>query len=357
MSIRLRRGHRGAASVEMALSMIVLIPIFLYAIFLDDLLRYSLDAQEAALSTVWDYTTQDYSKDLPQNRSGSAGTEIQYFSRLTFCDHESGIDRTDRQGGDGSYLDCSDPDHHKAVVAHVCWMNSNAKQVTCEAPDRGAGSSVEPRHRMYQNEYTKGGLVKCSARAVVENYMLPETFLPQFGKEPKLVKKNWKGEGDVHSNAEAGVGGEDGNAYFLKEQKLAIITDTWAITENADREPGDKGGGEMYSRVDFVYSRSPKYATMAQAYATFSQKITQDLLSPLALVMGDSPLKPNLAVKPHDGRTPTPSISMAQEGRGGGKANYFTTEWKDWDSNKSEAIYKHGQRGEWYMGCKDAEKC
>ncbi|NBD07621.1 MULTISPECIES: hypothetical protein [Corallococcus] len=356
MSPRLRRGPRGAASVEMALSMIVLIPIFLYSIFLDDLLRYSLDAQEAALSTVWDYTTQDYTQPLKPNRTGSGGTQIQYFSRLTFCDHESGLDRTDKKGSDGSYLDCSDPDHHKAVVAHVCWMNNNAKQVTCEEPEKGAGGGMEPRYLMYRGQYTNGGLVKCSARAVVENYMLPETFLPQFGKEPKLVKKNWKGEGDVHGNAEAGTGGKDGNAYFLKQQQMSIITDTWALTKEADTEPGDKSG-ELHDRVSSAYRTSVKYLSMAEAYATFSQRITQDLLSPLALVMGDSPLSPNLAIKPHDGRTPTPSISIKQEGRGGRGANYFTTEWKDWDSNKSESIYKHGQRGEWYLGCKDAEKC
>lgn len=345
MSPRLRRGPRGAASVEMALSMIVLIPIFLYAIFLDDLLRYSLDAQEAALSTVWDFTTQDYTR--------SAGSGVQHNARLTFCDHESGIDRTDKKGGDGSYLDCSDPDHHKAVVAHVCWLNDNAEQVTCTAPDTGAASLTEPRHRMYQSEFTNGGLVKCSARAVVENYMLPKTFLPQFSNGEDLVKFNWKGKGDVHGNAQKGT---DDNAYFLKKQQLSIITDTWALTKEADTEPGDKSG-EMHERVNFAYTRSLSYASMAQGYMDFSQKITQDLLSPLALLMGDSPLSPNLAIKPHDGRTPTPSISIKQEGRGGSGANYFTTEWKDWDSNKSEAIYKHGERGEWYMGCKDSEEC
>jgi hypothetical protein len=343
MSTRLRRG---AASVEMALSMIVLIPIFLYSIFLDDLLRYSLDAQEAALSTVWDFTTQDYTV--------SAGPNVQRNARLTFCDHESGLDRTDKKGGDGSYLDCSDPDHHKAVVAHVCWLNddeSKARQITCSAPDTGAGGSMEPRHRMYQGQFTNGGLIQCDAKAVVENYMLPEQFMPQFSKEQKLVKHKW--QGDVHGNAQAG---RTETAYFLKAQQMSLITDTWALTKEADEEPGSKSG-EMYDRVNFAYNRSLKYASMVSSYATFSQKITQDLLSPLALVMGDSPLTPNVAIKPHDGRTPTPSISIGQEGRGGRGANYFTTEWKDWDTNKSEGIYKHGQRGDWYMGCKDAEQC
>ncbi|RYZ38164.1 MAG: hypothetical protein EOO71_25160 [Myxococcaceae bacterium] len=351
MNRRLHVRSRGAASVEMALSMIVLIPIFLYALFLDDLLRYSLDAQEGALSTVWDFTVQDYTK---------APTQVERFARLTFCDHESGIDRTNAIGGDGSYLDCSDTDHHKSLVAHVCWMNDNAKQVTCTEGDKNAGSSIDPTHRGFQGEFTTGGLVRCSARAVVENYMLPEQFLPQFSKE-KLVKKNWGKDnvGAVHENSQAGVEGTgrtDGNAYFLKEQKMAILTDTWALTQEADTEPGDKSG-EIYDRVNFTYRRAPRYGIMAGDYATFSQKITQDLLSPLALAMGDSPLTPNVGIKPHTGSTPTPSIEISQEGRGGSSARYFTTEWRDWDSNKSMGIYQSGDRGDWYMGCKDAEKC
>ncbi|NTX57583.1 hypothetical protein HR086_40425, partial [Myxococcus sp. CA039A] len=54
------RAARGAAAVETALCMLVIIPVFMYALFLDDLLRHTLDSQETALSTVWDYAVQDY---------------------------------------------------------------------------------------------------------------------------------------------------------------------------------------------------------------------------------------------------------------------------------------------------------
>ncbi|MBE4747492.1 hypothetical protein G4177_04765 [Corallococcus sp. ZKHCc1 1396] len=352
-----RRHHvrrRGAASVEMALSMIVLIPIFLYSVFLDDLLRYSLDAQEGALSTVWDYTVQDFTK---------APTDVQRFARLTFCDHESGIDRPEAMTG-GKYDDCEVPDHHKAVVAHVCWLNANAKQVTCQI-DEGAGRSMDPRHQAFHSQYTRGGLVQCEARAVVENYMLPETFLPEFSKE-KLTKKQWQNDSAnaVHDNAtagEAGAGGMggriEGNAYFLKQQQMSVFTDTWALTQEADTEPGDKSG-EMYDRVNFTYRTSEGYTNVVSEYPTFMQNITQDLLSMqyLPLFGADNILTPNLAIKPHTGAT-MPSIRVAQEGRGGSSSNYFTTEWRDWESNKSENIYNNSDRGDWYMGCKEAEQC
>ncbi|RKI06319.1 hypothetical protein D7Y15_31085 [Corallococcus sp. AB030] len=352
------RRVRGAASVEMALSMIVLIPIFMYALFLDDLLRYSLDAQEAAVTTIWDFTTQDYTKALKQSGGGGSGPQggssnVQHNARLTYCDHESGIDRPDAMSG-SNYADCEDLDHHLAVVAHVCWMNDKAKQVTCEAPDTGA-ASLGGLAGQYQGQFTNGGYIECSARAVVENYLLPEQFLPEFSKK-ELTKKNWKGEGNVHSNAQAGKEGEmsaGGNAYFLKEQRMSIITDTWALTEDADISPSDSSG-EFYERVDYVYSNVTGAMTMKSSMMDFRSALTQDLLDGAMLFMfEDSPNNPYVSIHPHLANMQTPANTVDQEG----STRYFNQEWRDWDNDKNQNTYKHGQRGEWYMGCKDPESC
>ncbi|RKH48825.1 hypothetical protein [Corallococcus llansteffanensis] len=353
-----RRALRGAASVEMALSMIALIPIFMYALFLDDLLRYSLDAQEAAVTTVWDFTTQDYTKGLKPGGGGGTGPQggasnVQHNARLTYCDHESGIDRPDVMSG-SNYADCEDTDHHLAVVAHVCWMNSNAKQVTCEAPEQGAGE-LSGLAQDYQGEFTNGGLIKCSARAVVENYLLPEEFLPEFSDGVKLTKKNWKQEGveNVHDNAQAGVGGADGNAYFLKEQKMAILTDTWALTEDADISPSDSSG-EMYDRVKFAYEGPNSYSMVSTEMDSFRDKLTEELMDDMMLMaFEDSPKEPYLSIHPHLSNMQTPANTINQEG----DTRYFNQEWRDWDQDKNQNTYQHGERGDWYMGCKDAESC
>ncbi|RKG57805.1 hypothetical protein D7V80_39260 [Corallococcus sp. CA054B] len=354
------RRVRGAASVEMALSMIVLIPIFMYALFLDDLLRYSLDAQEAAVTTIWDFTTQDYTKALKQSGGGGTGPQggssnVQHNARLTYCDHESGIDRPDVMSG-SNYADCEDTDHHLAVVAHVCWMNSNAKQVTCEAPDNGAGSLGGGIAGQYRSQFSNGGLIQCSARAVVENYLLPEEFLPEFSKNEKLTKKNWKQEGvaQVHENAQQGTGGEDGNAYFLKEQRMAIITDTWALTEDADISPSDSSG-EMYARTELVYTKvQPGYQSMRGNMQDFRSALTEDLLDSMMLyAFEDSPEDPYLSIHPHLANMQTPANTVNQEG----STRYFNQEWRDWDNDKNQDTYKHSDRGEWYMGCKDPESC
>lgn len=349
-----RRARRGAASVEMALSMVALIPIFMYALFLDDLLRYSLDNQEAAVTTIWDFTTQDYTKGLKQSGGGGKGPQggssnVQHNARLTYCDHESGIDRPDAMSG-SNYADCEDTDHHLAVVAHVCWMNDNAQQVTCSAPDTGA-ASLGGLSDDYQGEFTNGGLIFCEARAVVENYLLPEQFLPEFSKV-KLTKENWKDKGveNVHSNAEEGT---KANAYFLKKETMGILTDTWALTQDADISPSGSSG-EMYDRMKNQYTGVITYNAMRTQMQDFRQKITEDLLDGTMLYMfEDSPDDPYISIHPHLANMQTPANTVDQEGN----TRYFNQEWRDWDQDKNQNTYKHGERGDWYMGCKDAESC
>ncbi|MBU8899067.1 hypothetical protein KRR26_25985 [Corallococcus sp. M34] len=352
--------------------MIVFIPVFMYAIFLDDLLRYSLDSQEAALSTVWDFTVQDYTKDLkkaPAKAPVGGSTMIQKQARLMFCDHESGKDRpkefvtvssSDPDGDDTvNYKDCADTDHHKAIVAHQCWINPKAKQVTCEAAETGKGNLGVPIHNEYMKKYTTGGIIKCSARLIVENYLLPETLFPQFSEVDKLAKERWHGQGKtIHDNANQGT---NDNAYYIKEQGLAILTDTWALTTPADTRPGDKSG-EFYERIANIYQNPINigYPMAALSSATFfSRALSDNLLSPTLLaamdrniggLQADNPLKPNLAIAPQKGAAPTEEITVA-----GSPTKFFNTEWQDWDKNRTKDSYN--KRGSNYMGCKQAEKC
>ncbi len=359
-----RSSQRGAASVELAICMLVIVPVFLYSLFLDDLLRYSLDAQETALSTVWDFTVQDYTKPLPTSgtTSSPAGglSTVQKQARLMFCDHESGKDRYDEMvpttnpdGTSGTnYKDCEDQDHHTALAAHVCWINPDAKQVTCDSPDKSVGSiGAGPLHSRYHDSFTNGGLIRCSARAVVENYLLPKKFLPEFSddkEEVDLTKKKWSG--NVHDNSKQGT---TTDAYFIKEQRLAILTDTWALTTPANIRPGTKSG-EFYDRVNNIYSNPTNvgYVEMMAGAALYFSQAAQSLISPAYLPMakGDDPSKPNISIKPHLASMQTPSERIKQETS---TRYYFNTEWRDWDQDRNRKTYD--KRGPYYMGGKQAE--
>jgi hypothetical protein len=358
----------------MSICMLVIVPVFLYALFLDDLLRYSLDAQEAALSTVWDFTVQDYSRSLPQGGGDDAPggrTAVQHQARLMFCDHESGIDSYQlksyaRENGEtvSNYRDCEETGHHQALAAHVCWVNDNAKQVTCEAADKRAAQLGDALHTSYQDEFTRGGLIRCSARAVVENYLLPKRFLQEFSKK-ELTKSQWKGTGQaIHDNSKKG---DDSNAYFLAEERLAILTDTWALTTPANVRPDDrhspssqnqkgpapperKPERDLYSQLRHVYKHAEAYSSLEHhARVFFSQAESGEVLSPNAKEQ-DDPREPRLAIAPVQGGEPVEKIQQAR-----GPATYFNTEWRDWDRDYYQQTYERRETG--YLGCKFGEGC
>jgi len=384
MSRGLRRNERGAAAVETAVCMLVIIPVFMYALFLDDLLRHALDAQETALSTVWDYTVQNYGKKPekpPSDDEDSTGSEpfngffgAQSFARRMFCDHESGLDSF----GPGRGPECQDDQsHHQELSAHACWLNPGAQQVICtlNSPDRSGNGSGGPAgaygvelHQSFMDKFGKGGVIRCSARLGVQNYLLPKTFLQSFSKvEMARETQSRSASGGIHANATGGNVVDDpkglaGNVYLLPWERLAIVTDTWALSQEANSEPGSsEGSGDeygIYDRVAHVYKDGGNqgYTQMTQSAEAFVSDATSGVLARgiqlNSLDPGDNPAEPSLSIKPFpQSGGPTQDIQQ----NGGSSATYFNSEWKDWEKDNNQKT--HDARGKYYLGCKNAEQC
>ena len=106
--------------MELAVTMIVMLPLIFYSIFLSDLLLYHLEWQEAIVTPAWDAAVLDY----PELRRPVEGaTNVQSNNRLLFCDHSSAYDSFNR-----SY-DCDDSIHHQAMAAHQCWLGGGKQRV------------------------------------------------------------------------------------------------------------------------------------------------------------------------------------------------------------------------------------
>ncbi|MFP2907641.1 hypothetical protein ACLESD_21845 [Pyxidicoccus sp. 3LFB2] len=356
------RAARGAAAVETALSMLVIVPVFLYAIFLDDLLRHGLDAQETALSTVWDFTVQDYAK-APQGGEPFDGFgNVSGFARQMFCDHESGIDSYDP----GEARECGNAEnHHQEIVSHACWLNPGAQQVQCTLNDGGGevGAYGVTLHQDYMSQFSRGGLIRCSARIGVQNYLLQRSVFAEFSKVDLAKDKKERSAG-VHNNASGGVfqndpGGVAGDTYLLPWEQLSIVTDTWALTEPADIRPGS-ASGDLYTRVNQVYANqdNPGFTQMEQDGERFVQEAVQEQM--LADGMddldskppGDDPRRPSISIRPHDENASAPEETVTQQGSA---RRYFNSEWRDWGANNNEKSYQ--ARGNWYMGCAQQESC
>ncbi len=348
--MKLARNQRGAAAVETAISMIFIVPIFMYSLFMDDLLRYRLDLQEAVLSTPWDFTTQNFNPEAQGNKTDYL-VAVQHHARLMYCDHESGIDSFN---GESDSPDCSGETHHTSMISHVCWLNGNAKQITCGKPQIEVGASGNKLYGSYQETHDpNGGLVVCSGKEIVENYLLPRVFLPEFsqytgssGQDGELSKENWGKSGQsVHTNS---IDGGSTNAYYLEEERFGVVSDSWAVNKDQEADPDKTGSApEFHARMKTVYTSnnfSKVFEPAADAYIT---AVKVELLSPG--VPGQTEVtEPRLSV------TTTPEFKhpINQEGK---SENYFNVPWLDRESDEYKRTYQ--ERKNHYLGCKDAESC
>lgn len=258
--------RRGAAAVELAVTMVLLVPLILYTLFLEDLLAYKLESQEPTITAGWDYITNDYM---------TGRKDIGRLNRLKFCDHTvafdsfdvgydcNGVDASggggeDTGSGSGSGVDATGEGwggaakgHHQAGAAHQCWIVTGADQVRCGIDKTGGAlaMAVGTAAPMYlASDWNKGGLVTCKAKLGVMNYMLPMKFMGWAGKNNVTSKgRNSAGAGDNATFTQIDAATKDtsvhadkgnaGNAWILQEETFAVMADPWALNVIEDIDP------------------------------------------------------------------------------------------------------------------------
>ncbi|MGV3621854.1 MAG: hypothetical protein ACO1OB_13605 [Archangium sp.] len=256
--------RRGAAAVETAVTTIVLVPLILYTLFLEDLLYYRLENQEPTIVAGWDYLTNNYMKAGDKR-------DIGRLNRLKYCDHTAAYDsyeqpydctgtdtgpsgNEDSGGGSQSYdvggsAGGNDRGHHNATAAHQCWIvEGGADQVRCTV-SKGNDATLfrEQAAVLYsQSGWNQGGTVQCNARLGVMNYMLPNKVwglmgMTGSGSDKAISSKgrNNAGAGDsatfdqiqsktsdtsVHADKS-----NTANAWILRQESFGVMADPWAL--------------------------------------------------------------------------------------------------------------------------------
>lgn len=350
-----RKGERGQAMVETVVALIVLLPIFLYALFLDDLLRHNLEQQEAVTSAVWDLTTMDYHKG-----SGFAGRAGK-FTEYMYCDHTSAYGSYDvAKDCESSESQSRSDSHHQALAGHVCWLVSGGYVPRCRLVNKDfAQAYSDPTAQGLAAMVTKGGRFECSARLGVSNYLIPKDLFSQFSKVDaiKIKKKNPQGSTHIH-NEMVGAGADD--SFAFRESKSHILVDPWAMNQSPDVDRQSESG-DLYGRTEKVYSSATTLfpAVKIANLAFLGQAVGNGLLSPLLLAgqniggaKPDDTDKPNVALKHAPDSVSAPPRSNVDQHKGTGR--YYATPAKDWNQNHHEKTRQ--KRGAYYMGCSQAEK-
>ncbi len=283
--------RRGAASVELAVSMIFLVPLIMYMIFLQDMLIMKLNGQEAAVQASWDFTVLDYGSQISPHGVGS-------FTRLTYCDHSAAYDSYSQP------WDCDESGsrHHKAMTAHECWIgtdpNGYGGQVRCTVNEQlqpsGAGTRAVAA-------FGQGGVVNCRGRLGIMNYYLPNQFLTTFRKgkgfgvnadgaqggtdalgqsstrKTKMASR-WavgngqaKAQDDAHGERskakEHGDSSAGSNYWRLAWTDHSMLVDPWALGLSGGEDPIGRINPNMVSGPNL---RNPLYARIRAAYGTAS---------------------------------------------------------------------------------------
>lgn len=208
-----KRAPRGGAAVELAVLMVMLVPLAMYTLYLEDLLFYKLDQQETVVSSAWDFVHADYRHgDQPRQ----IGQMVRGLTRQTYWDHTSAWNTYSNPRADGS-----DAKHHQALAAHQCWLAQGGQQLQCDVDGTvGDGQEIEPRYTT-GDKGPKTGLLSCDAILGVQNYFLPEHFLGHA----VAYSKRWVGKsGDaaIHTNAHS-------DAWTFPKETAAMVHDSWAL--------------------------------------------------------------------------------------------------------------------------------
>lgn len=321
---------RGQAAVELALTMLLIVPIFLYYLFLEDLLRHKLTLQEVVVSTPWDYVGVDY-----ERFNGDVDSQLGNYARLMWCDHSSAYNSYDTD------FECGNDDpnrHHKAVSAHVCWLvqedGQGQNQVRCDRQaDVATGYfGIIPGTDEFKSQVNKGGAIHCTAYTGVLNYFLPQTVFGSFTDE-KMTDRQYLAGSAVHDN----YGALATNVYRLTRQHFTVLHDPWAQTTVANVSA--PGSGVLQERTQHVYGHwSGLVFGFLPSLNFFMRGMQNRLISPIAMPLFDSPFSDNLMQA---------NVSFSTS-PGGQVDNHYTSPWMDWQNNPVQTTYNN--RGRFYMG-------
>jgi len=267
------RAPRGGAAVETAVLMIVLVPLIMYTLFLEDMAFYKFDQQETVVSTPWDFADLDYREDkvsISTQQALAARASMQ-----TFWDHTSAWNTY----SDPNH-DAKDTDHHQALTAHQCWFQG--QEIACSTSGN-VGVMVAGEFNMMN----KGGQVICNAQLTMQNYFLPQKLFEWWAKADMTKQKRWtgeSGESQIHDNAK-----NDGTFKYPKGE-FSVVTDSWALNSMDDEgllnplaHPAN-AGHKFTKWVAIPYGLRQQYLQKANQFAQSAQ--SDGFLSNLATVDG-----------------------------------------------------------------------
>ena len=294
----------GGAVVETALMMMIFVPLMMYVMFIQDAMHHLLSVQEAAISSIWDFSTAPFGVNKTvSNRITQSGQDrsIEKYNRWQFIDHES------------AYIDVDDPNgmkndesHHNTPFVDKTWVgsrndtsysqynNKNGSEVVCQRQnDRNfTVARVFGGIGWFGSSFAnRGGNYVCWAKGAILNKILPRVFMPEFIKTD--VYSGAKYSGGAHSNASSSAqsqadqeqnGGSDLFMFF--RARGALLADSWAaLSDHLDSHKDyeidllwENFLQQQNQNQDFHQRVSPWYKSPLQSLGSLSNILNMGLI-------------------------------------------------------------------------------
>lgn len=324
-----RNFERGAAMVELAVLMLVFVPLVMLPMYFQDAMRYKLAVQEAVYSAAWDMAYANYQEDSEGTITGEAEND----NHDLYADLRSDIER-----------DASD-EWIGGPWAKFKWR----QQIDCQI-DTSLASSVSASSMWLALALlnSTGGKAYCKGSIDVRNDYVPKVFMQEFAEKDLFEQDNDPfefGEGSDH------------------DFRFGLLVDPWCIQEEG-RSLGFLG--YMYFtlssipmdgyalRVAAVLLAAPGRSDFTDAWDEFANKMNDEDVSESksSLEMNlDNPTWPDVKSN-HlpDNKNLVPHLGVQWK--------YYTTPMEDGhDDTYKETFDAREADGDeaYYLGCKQFE--
>ncbi len=250
--LKMRSRSRGAATVEFALSVPLLVTILMFSMYLTELVRAKLKLQEAARYAVWEMTSYALS-DFANGKHDDAFEDARKEAHKEFVERYKDMDSVEPNGRPGNfiarYTDVTATISNKEIALLESGMLSRPS--TSEGGGL-AGAILSPLNNgmgwvLNQWGFNNKGWVESQVEMNYENTILPRSYLDKSGGNGGFFKENM-------------MGGRDLGSLRLKS-KYSMYANGWHMPDGGDaivrgRRAGQHTGGDLsqphglYRQVD-----------------------------------------------------------------------------------------------------------
>ena len=272
-----RPREEGAAVVETAILMLILVPLLLYAAFSGEAGMHLIETQEQVVASLWDFSMYPYRLDKThgspkhedKNKRGSINStslieEISSPNRVQYVDHDSSFSNAAIFKDGNNYVEAKEESYRTEAFVSVTHCDANNNNCQDNRPQNYEGTYVHEVACVLEEEnignFTEGsklggsktissvtvnlsgvgavrakangGLVKCQAKARLKNYLLPKTFLPEFNSTELYGGEHYsKEDGPVQDGKNVTQMANGGLSDIVVRHRFVLLTDHWGLNE------------------------------------------------------------------------------------------------------------------------------